>query len=181
MLSPSIYNISKENPPPGNSLEGGRSQHVPEPASSGIVVPEGVDDPAQGPWRGPHATPSALNTSKRLEGNLVSSRPARGCAIQAPVCFLILLPSDLIKRSITRLWWTDKQRGLYGLLFSELQKEPWCSTSYTRLGSIKEIQHILIKYSWPSTMLPESLAESWATSRFRFWGGFHCESERDSW
>ena len=49
MLSPSIYNISKENPPPGNSLEGGRSQHVPEPASSGIVVPEGVDDPAQGP------------------------------------------------------------------------------------------------------------------------------------
>ena len=114
---PNIYNISKENPPPGNSLVGGRSQHGSEPASSGIVVPEGVGDPAQGPRRGPHTTPSALSRSQRLEVNLVSSRPTRGCAIQAPLCFLILLTSDLIKRSITRLWWTDNA----GFMFYSFQ------------------------------------------------------------
>ena len=114
---PNIYNISKQNPPPGNSLAGGRSQQGAEPVSSGIVVPEGVDDPAQGPWRGPHTTPSALSRSQRLEGNLVSSRPTRGCAIQAPLCFLLLLSSDLIKRSITRLWWTDNA----GFMFYSFQ------------------------------------------------------------
>ena len=114
---PNIYNISKENPPPGNSLVGGRSQHGSEPASSGSVVPEGVGDPAQGPRRGPHTTPSALSRSQRLEVNLVSSRPTRGCAIQAPLCFLILLTSDLIKRSITRLWWTDNA----GFMFYSFQ------------------------------------------------------------